>query len=156
MNIRMLIEIRNEGNTPAIGIDVQPREHVPHMGFNVAKEQRIIADYEKAISANSPIFGDMLFPGSNNVLTKRWTIPVTLKEIGEFCGDDGTFSVTVILGIGYRSTIDQTARHCTVTVHDFSRTEPQHGAGFLFFKGQNVPLERLALRPSMYMAPIAE
>jgi hypothetical protein len=156
MHVHLLVEVMNEGNTPAINIEVQPTVYVMHMGLNLAKQLREVATTVKAVSKANPIFGDMLFPRKEPLL-KRWTIAVTMEDIETLGHSDGLFGLAIILGVGYRSTIDDEACHCTVTLYDFNRLDPQYpNQRFVFSKGQAVALDSLVLSPSMFMAPIAE
>jgi len=155
MHIHLLAEVSNEGNTPAINIEVHPSAYVVHPGLNFVNQQREVANRVKGISKANPVFGDMLFPRKEPIL-KRWTISVTMEDIDKYW-PDGLFSVAIILGVGYRSTIDKEVCHCMVTLHDLHRLDPAHPQmRFAFVKGQNVPIDRLLLSRSMFMAPIAE
>lgn len=158
MRLPLLVEATNVGKSPALGVTIELAAYVLNPTRpSMVIEQRRIADQAKAVSAANPVFGDMLFPGSPPLL-QVINIPITVAEIDKYTvGGGELYYFIVILGVAYRSTIDEAAKHCTCVVYDVNRIDLQYpGSRFGFRKGEGLSPASVQISPNPFMAPIAE
>lgn len=142
--IPIVASISNEGHSPAIGVVMIPNAYVDIASHSLLEQDKM-AHSVKAISSQ-PGFGEGLFPG--NKLSEERVLSVAFADI-EKGSQHGHFRIFIILGVGYRSTIDERARYCTVTAHNLSRAHPlYYGINTIFTMGEDVPLEDLILSSS--------
>jgi hypothetical protein len=154
--IPLLITLANFGKSVAVGIWINPELYLMHVDRpNIITELKRLSEEAKACSAVNLNFGHILFPG-NMPFIQQWSVGIPIADIEKYSLDE-FYSVEVVICVAYRSTIDQSARHCTGIVYDLHRIDPQRPAAAMALrKGENYQPEMLRLTLSPLMAPITD
>jgi hypothetical protein len=157
IHITFRIELANVGNSPAIGIWIEPSLYLQHVSKpSVVDERKRICEQ---VIARSPKWGQILFPKGDPHI-QDFTINATTEDIAKSKLGLGkmpdVLAAAVILCVAYRSTIDDKAKHYTATIYDLTRFNPQNpNLMFGFMAGESIPQHELRMSGSIF-GPIAE
>jgi hypothetical protein len=158
MRVSISIELTNFGKSPAIGIWIYPHFFLPYQAArNVIDERKRI--YRESIYPPTDGWGKILFPGTNPPLIEEINIGTSAAEVerGMFGNAvESAVAVQIIVCVGYRSTLDEAARHYTAVIYELETFDPNipHMSISLPAK-RNIPLNRLRLRISGLFGPLA-
>ena len=157
IHITLRIEVANVGNSPAVGIWIEPSLYLQHVSKpSVVDERKRICEQ---VIARSPKWGQILFPKGDPYI-QGFTIGATTEDIAKSRLGVGNMpdvlAATIILCVSYRSTIDDKAKHYTAMIYDLSRFDPKRPNLMLaFMAGESVPQDQIRLWDSVF-GPIAE
>jgi hypothetical protein len=158
IHITLRIELNNVGNSPAVGIWIEPSLYLQHISKpSIVDERKRIC--EQAV-ARSPKWGQIVFPKASPPYMQDFTISATAEDVQKSrvgSGDVVTDMIApeIILCVTYRSTIDEKA-HYTAIIYSLSKLAPKRpNAMFGLRVGESVPKEGLMLYGSIF-GPIAE
>jgi hypothetical protein len=157
MHITINVAISNVGNSPAVGIHIEPVLYLQHISKpSVVDERKRICEQ---VTARSPAWGQIIFPGGDPYV-QGITIGVTPEDIAKSKLGVGNMpdvlAANIILCVSYRSTIDDTAKHYTAVIYDLCKFDAQRPNHMLaFMAGENVLQAQLRLWDSVF-GPIAK
>lgn len=152
-SITLKIVLENVGNTPAIGIWVDPVMYIPKISKPHAIDERKRLCEE--ILNRKPDWGHIIFPGKNVI--QHITVNANASDIESCLIGERFYSVEIILCVAYRSTLEEAARYYTGVIYNLNRVESEHPNMCLALRvGEGVPFERLHLEMSPIAAIIAK
>lgn len=156
VHITLRIEFNNVGKSPAVGVWATP---VLYFGHDFIEERKRRCNDAVAHPINE--FGEILFPNAVPPHVMNATLhagPEDVRNASTLAGSYiGSYTAYIILCVAYRSTLDETARHCTGVIYHLSRIEPKTPDSiFTIPVGESVPIERLRLQSAFPYGPIAQ
>lgn len=151
--VHVLIEMKNYGHTPAIGVYIDPLVHVlkvskPHP-FQALKKQ-----CEESLTRENT-GGEIIFPGS--IFTESYSIQVPNEQIVDgYVGGNPIYSMALTVCVSYRTTFKAAARYYTGINYDLWKHNPDAPGRFVFRDGEEVPKENFRAALSSLIGTVAK
>ena len=154
IHLKIRVEVNNVGKSPAVGIWISPSFYFPKGRPDLADHVKRICEQTKSPTS----WGRIVFPSKTQPYIENWVISGTPEEVERAVAVDDMYTAMVIVAVGYRSTVDEEARHYTTVLYDLAWIDPTLPIPLrsMLRRGVDYPMEQLSLVVSPLFGPVAE
>jgi cell division protein FtsL len=151
--VQVVLEMKNHGRTPALGVSIDPAVHIlsvskPHP-FEALKRQ-----CEESL-AREGTSGEIIFPGG--IFAQNHSIQAAARQIEEgYIGGNPIFSMALTVCVSYRATFKAAARYYTGVNYDLWKHDPNVPGHYVFTVGEEVPQENFRTALSILIGTVVK
>jgi hypothetical protein len=155
------VKLKNVGKSPAMAIQHNLVLYVMHRDRNIISDRdKLCRDTAAQSAVNAKTFGELMFPGDDEKYIQRWSFGTSADDIAKYSiggiyKDARAYDLYILFAVGYLSTVDQKAQHCSTIIYHLARVDPTNSNMTKMHRvGENVPANQLRLERWMFAPKI--